>query len=793
LKLNSINTSPKITDLTGISNFVNLVDFQCQDNDIVNFDATAFPNLERLALTKNNLTSLDVSGLVSLAYLGCGDNALTSLNLSGLSALEDLGCQAPNAIANLNLTGCASMKLLNVMGNPVGNIDFSQMPLLESMYVGYCGLTSIDLSGLTSLKVLQASSNEFPSLVLTGLTSLEEVVVFDGGIQTLEAHDLPNVFNLNITGNPLTTVSLANLPALVNLDCSYANLSQLDLTGGLPLLTDLNIKNNTLSAIDLSQLPSLVQIYAENNLLETIDLSHNTNIMFVRCEDNQLESINAKNGQDEDLYLSGNSQTLRYICADESQIAYLLANAVVSEITDCEINTYCSFAPGGEFYAVTGTNKLDIANDGCDQEDPVYPGMKFAIAGTESGFFISNLSGSYALPLPAGTHTVSPLLENPAYFNVSPASVTVTFPDSEASLQQNFCVAGNGSHPDLEVTVIPLNAARPGFDADYKVLIRNKGNIAQSGSLSVSFDGNIADLISATPAVNIETSNTLTWNFTNLGLYQEQEFLFSLNLNSPMETPALNAGTNLNFTAQLSGSFPDDTPLDNTFALSQLVVNSFDPNDKTCLEGTVVGPDAVGKFVHYVIRFENTGTANAENIVVKDIIDTTKYDVNSLVPLDGSHPFYTRVTNTNRVEFVFENINLPFEDAINDGYVAFKIKTLPSLEVGDAFSNTASIYFDYNFPIITDPASTLIQELGVAENNPDRQLVVYPNPANDRIFLSDFANLSSVEVYSITGQLLLTVTHPTASGVDVSGFKSGHYLLKTYSHGEPSIGKFIKK
>ncbi len=54
----------------------------------------------------------------------------------------------------------------------------------------------------------------------------------------------------------------------------------------------------------------------------------------------------------------------------------------------------------------------------------------------------------------------------------------------------------------------------------------------------------------------------------------------------------------------------------------------------------------------------------------------------------------TKISETNKVEFIFENINLPFDDATNDGYVAFKIQTNPSLVVGDSFSNTASIYFD---------------------------------------------------------------------------------------------------
>src|SRR5690606_20906712 len=115
-----------------------------------------------------------------------------------------------------------------------------------------------------------------------------------------------------------------------------------------------------------------------------------------------------------------------------------------------------------------------------------------------------------------------------------------------------------------------------------------------------------------------------------------------------------------------------------------------DPNDKTCLQGTGISQTQVGNYVHYLIRFENTGTANAQNIVVKDIIDTSKFDLSSLIAVCGSHSIVTRITGPNTVEFIFENIQLPFADATNDGYVVFKIRTLPNLTVGNAFSNTAN-------------------------------------------------------------------------------------------------------
>ena len=68
-------------------------------------------------------------------------------------------------------------------------------------------------------------------------------------------------------------------------------------------------------------------------------------------------------------------------------------------------------------------------------------------------------------------------------------------------------------------------------------------------------------------------------------------------------------------------------------------------------EGNVVGQEAIGNYVHYIIRFENTGTFPAENIVVKDLIDQTKFDITTLTPISSSHPFVTRISANNKVEF----------------------------------------------------------------------------------------------------------------------------------------------
>jgi hypothetical protein len=178
------------------------------------------------------------------------------------------------------------------------------------------------------------------------------------------------------------------------------------------------------------------------------------------------------------------------------------------------------------------------------------------------------------------------------------------------------------------------------------------------------------------------------------------------------------------------------------------------------------------------------------------MIDTTKFDINSLIPIDGSHPFETRISNTNKVEFIFENINLPFDDANNDGYVAFKIKTKPTLVLGDSFSNTASIYFDYNFPIVTNNATTTVAVLGNQDFAFENYINLYPNPANNilNIDLKKAIAITSFNIYNTLGQLLLVI--PNAQQIrtiDVSSLKTGNYFLKVNSDKGSSNIKFIKQ
>ncbi len=445
-------------------------------------------------------------------------------------------------------------------------------------------------------------------------------------------------------------------------------------------------------------------------------------------------------------------------------------------------------------YSIQGTVRYDSNSNGCNASDPILPNQKITFTnGSVTGNFFADQTGAYNYyNVQAGNNTFTPVLANPSYFTVTPPSATVNLSTTSNLFVQDFCIAPNGTHNDLEISIVPTTLARPGFNASYKITYRNTGTTTQNGSVTLNFNDNVMDLVAANPATTSGT-NMLSWNFTNLAPFESRDIFVDMNINSPAETPAVNAGDLLQFTAVVNGA-SDETAENNTFILRQIVVGSLDPNDKTCLQGNTLALADVGKYLNYVIRFENTGTANAEFIIVRDQIDTSKFDISTLTPLSGSHSFTTRVFNTNQVEFIFQNINLPFDDANNDGYVAFKIKTKPTLTVGTVINNTASIYFDYNLPIITNTAATTVALLGTPDFDFGSVFTLSPVPAKAVLTITakQDVTVSSVNIYNTLGQLIQVTTNPGET-IDVSGLKTGSYFIKIISDKGTASSKFIKE
>lgn len=744
-----------ISDLTGISYFTEVVVLNCSYNSLANLNLNSLLNLKSLNCSGNLLTNLTIDNAISLNYLHAHHNSLISVNVNLDNIVEELDLSYNN-LTSFAISGTSFGDTFSISNNQLTSLTLNNCNFY-TFYADYNNLTSVQFLGVNHIyRYAGFSHNQF------------------------------SVLNLNVHFDTECTLYMGNNVV----DRLFFNPSYIQ-PGNI-----FYSSNNTFVDLGNWRMTTSCNPEAQGNL--TISNSPNLQQVILKNGFNHAQVTCNEGGnifQNPALRLNiTNCPNLTFICVDELEKPHIQTRITQLGLQNqVQVNSYCTFTPGGTFYTVSGTTQYDFNANGCDSGDFYVANQKFSITnGTETGTVISDDSGNYNVNVGPGTHTITPILENPALFTVSPSSLTVDFPTLSSPLSQNFCISAVAPTHDFDVTLVPLTPARPGFDAHYTLVFKNTGNVIDAGTVVLAYQDAVLDFVAASTVPDGNSAGVLSWSFTNLIPFETRTVNVTFNLNGPMETPPLNGNDILNYAASI-GETGASQPYSNTHSLHQTVVNSFDPNDKICLEGESLSNDFIGDYVSYRIRFENTGTFAAENIVVKDIIDATKFDITTLMPVMASHQFYTRISG-NTAEFVFENIHLPFDDAHNDGFIVFKIKLLPGVTEGVAFENQASIYFDYNFPVITNTATSVIGVLGNETFDFDNQFTIYPVPARNSLQLASKDNLeiSSVAIYNNLGQIVQKEIGNKQS-IDVSHLAAGRYYLKIQSGEQSATKAFLKE
>ncbi|HKX85961.1 MAG TPA: T9SS type A sorting domain-containing protein [Flavobacterium sp.] len=653
----------------------------------------------------------------------------------------------------------------------------------------------IQVSEALAVTNLQVYNSNISSLTgIETFTNLVELNCGNNNISTLNVNGLVRLQTLICSYNNLTTLNISNLVNLDILYCQNNRLTQLDVSNQT-LLTGLLCSTNNLTSLDVSRLTNLDHLVCGRNMLTSIDVSNNPLICSFGCSDMpSLNRINIKEGSsiclnNKQMY---NNPNLRFVCVDQGEVLYFQNYFSTNGMPNVNVNTYCDFVPGGNFNTITGNVRFDAGNDGCGQNDVLLSMVKIkASQGGNDAIVYSGFAGDYSFYTSAGSFTVTPELENPLFFSVNPSNAVVNFADSNNhTFIQNFCVTANGIHPDIETVIVPVNNARPGFNAIYKIVYKNKGNQVLSGNIAFNYNDALLDYVSAQISPSSQNTGTITWDYSGLMPFESKSIDVVLRVNSPMDTPPVNLGNQLSFSVTANPVLNDETPVDNVFNYSQTVVGSFDPNDKQCLEGNSAPLSKIGDYLHYVVHFENTGTAAATNVVVRDVIDLSKFDIASLEVLSATHPIIAKVAG-NKVEFIFENILL---GASAQGNIVFKIKTKNNLTSGDVVTNKADIFFDYNFPVVTNVASTVFQALGINDVVWDNSVKVFPNPARDSVDIKSARMIKSIQLFDAQGRLLLNkITNQTNDVLELQTKPSGLYFVKVFTEDGLKIEKVIKE
>ena len=359
----------------------------------------------------------------------------------------------------------------------------------------------------------------------------------------------------------------------------------------------------------------------------------------------------------------------------------------------------------------------------------------------------------------------------------------------------NFPVRVTNNYADIATILVPTQQPRPGFTYTNRIIYTNLGTqTVASGTITFTKDARVT-ITSNTQTGTVTTPNGFTYNFTNLLPFEVR--IMTVTMQVPT-IPVVALGNLLTNSVSITPLTGDVVPANNAASISQIVVGSYDPNDKMEARGEQIlhSSFTTNDYLTYTIRFENTGTASAINVRVNDVLDA-KLDETSIKMESASHS-YVMDRIGNNINWKFDNIELPatsMNPIESKGYIQFKIKPKPGYAVGDIIPNTASIYFDFNPAIITNTFQTKFVAVLSVDEFENGSFVVYPNPASDLVTISlkdTYNSISTISVYDVLGKMIIQkmVTESISSEtIDLSSVNPGIYFIDVQTENNVKVVK----
>jgi uncharacterized repeat protein (TIGR01451 family) len=649
------------------------IDTATQNRDII-VGRLSIKSIDGVKYLKH-ITSLDCSGneltsLLELPHylkkLNCSSNFIDSLK--GIEDyLIELDCSFNNLASLPKLTTTTdSLRILNCSFNKINVLP--ELPYFLT-YLN-CGFNKlINLPNLphflNSLWCAYNSISIFPNIPKT----LKNFNCSGNLLNNLPA--LPNTLNLlACSDNKLLT--LDKLPdSLLNFDCKNTNLTI------LPLLP------KTLAYLDCSF-----------NKISTLPRLPNS-LKRLLCESNEIFCL--PHLPDSLEFLSADYMTKIKCFPNYCVILKHYSPGMILGIPYCsQISNpnQCHSFPIIKSLAFTDINN----NSKLDPSEFIKQNIKLNLSSNNNTY--TNSNGIAELTADSlGTYTIT--ATPPAFYNSVPASYTHTFTNYDTLVIDTFALQPNVLKDSISIKLTPISwAARAGCAYPYLVSYENVGTTVLSKTfIDLHYDNSLLNYDSSSNNAVANNGSNLSVNMGNILSGQTGGFIAYFNVKA---TAALGSSVVSTASITTNSVAANDT-------ITTIVRGSYDPNDKQATPFLTTQQVGEGKYIDYTIRFQNTGTDTAFNVVIADTLDS-KLQANQLQIGGSSHSCKTTVKD-NIIFFEFLDILLP-DSNINklgsNGFVSFKIKPIASITNGSNIPNKAAIYFDYNSPVITKAANTII-------------------------------------------------------------------------------------
>lgn len=310
-----------------------------------------------------------------------------------------------------------------------------------------------------------------------------------------------------------------------------------------------------------------------------------------------------------------------------------------------------------------------------------------------------------------GTHTMAPFPLDPWWaLSTDSTSYTVQFNGGDSTITGlDF-----GFMPAVDTTVVigtyitsPVVCNNfAGNPVQSWLHVLNTGTTRPDVVVALTLDSLLA-VISSEPPVDSIVGRTAYWHLDNIAWYSIADILMQLQSPGMLTVPDTLHGTGVLLAAGTLDTISD-------LSWAGVVVCAVDPNDKLV---TPIGSGSLGAiapetpWLTYTVRFQNTGTFAATDVVVQDQLSPL-VDPLTIQFLGASHALTgINLGGAGLVHFRFDNIMLPdsgADEEASHGHVTFRARPRPGLHHLDSILNDAAIFFDQNEPVITNTVRNTI-------------------------------------------------------------------------------------
>jgi uncharacterized repeat protein (TIGR01451 family) len=364
-----------------------------------------------------------------------------------------------------------------------------------------------------------------------------------------------------------------------------------------------------------------------------------------------------------------------------------------------------------------------------------------------------------------------------------------------------YCAGSATACSDLWTTVTPWIGYFQGQNATIRLNWGNYGPGATPYTLTLNWPANVTLNTSSILNPNyVINGNSITWTINST----QTSFTTTDYLSFTLPSGLINGEQHL-FTSTIASTEGTDCYVgNNTGGLLQILGNAYDPNDKTIYKksfhesnGTAFQESTIDWFIddelEYTIRFQNTGTAPAQNIFIIDTLDA-ELDWSTFKLLNTTHEMNVVNLGNGILRFEFNNIWLPDSSVSQDlsqGHLTFRIRENIGNELFSEITNTAYIFFDWNPAIITNTTYNINDWLEFVGEENAFNVEAYPNPMLNELTLK-VEGPFNYEIHDLTGRKLMQGMGVGQTTISIEALASGTYLLSVYVNGAKQTGKVLK-